>query len=80
MVLTKAGVTLGPGQDKLFIGAGPGASPLTGEYFDGLIDNVFIFGDVLTDQQLAYIRAGGAQAILTAARKMPPGLLFLLMD
>jgi len=48
-------------------------------YFRGAIDNVFVFGDALTNQQLAYIRSGGAQAILTARRKANPSLLLLLL-
>jgi hypothetical protein len=76
MVLTKTGVSLGQGLDQLVIGA----SPAFNVFFKGVIDNVFIFGDVLTDQQLAYIRSGGAQAIKTAARKANPGISLLLMD
>jgi hypothetical protein len=73
MVLTKTGVALGPGQSQLFIGTSP-AFPWT--YFSGLIDNVFIFGEALTDQQLAYIRSRGARAFT----KPNPGLLLLLMN
>ena len=76
MVLTKTGVTLGPGQNQLFIGA----SPLFNVFFAGVIDNVFVFGDALTDEQLAYIRSGGAQTIMTAARKANPSLLLLLLS
>jgi hypothetical protein len=76
MVFTKAGVTLGPGLTDLTIGA----SPPFNVFFDGIIDNVFLFGDVLTDQQLAYIRNGGARAILIAARKNLPGLPLVLLD
>jgi hypothetical protein len=77
MVLTKTGVGLGLGQSQLYIGA----SPKFGNFFKGCIDNVFVFGDALTDKQLAYIRSGGAQAIMTATKKRPnPGLLLLLMD
>jgi len=77
MVLTKTGVTLGSGQQEVLYIA---CSPMFQTYFRGAIDNVFVFGDALTDQQLAYIRSGGAQAIMTAARKANPGLLLLLMD
>ncbi len=63
MVLTKGGVTLGPGESKLYIGG----NPTFYDFFDGIIDNVFIFGDALTDKQLAYIRSNGAAAILAAA-------------
>ncbi|MEW6660561.1 MAG: kelch repeat-containing protein [Thermodesulfobacteriota bacterium] len=75
MVLTKTGVALGEGQNQVNIGA----SPLYSNFFHGIMDNVFVFGDALTDQQLAYIRSGGARAILTA-RKTTPGLLLLLMN
>ncbi|MCK7510417.1 MAG: LamG domain-containing protein [Desulfobacterales bacterium] len=63
MVLTKGGVTLDSGETRLYIGG----SPKFSSFFSGLIDNVFVFGDALTDRQLAYIRSGGATAILTAA-------------
>jgi hypothetical protein len=77
MVFTKEAAVLSKGQEQLFIGL----SPLFGNFFDGIIDNVFVFGDALTDKQLAYIRYGGSRAILTAPRQRPnPGLLLLLMD
>jgi hypothetical protein len=76
MVLTKEAASLSQGQNQLHIGA----SPLFSNFFDGIIDNVFVFGDALTDQQLAYIRSGGAQVILTATKRPNPGLLLLLMD
>ena len=72
LVLTATGVSLGAGLNQLWIGA----NPLFGDYFRGIIDNVFVFGDALTDQQLAYLRSRGAQAF----RKPNPGLLLLLMD
>lgn len=75
LVFTKTGVTLGPGQNQMFIGASPAF--LTN--FAGVIDNVFVFGDALSDQQLAYIRSGGAQAIMTAPRPGTSGLMLLLM-
>jgi len=79
MVFTKTGATLGSGRDQLLIGFRP-ATPLfpLQTFFAGAIDNVFVFGDALTDEQLAYIRAGGAQAIMTAIPKIDPGILFLL--
>jgi hypothetical protein len=49
--------------------AAAGAEPF---FFQGFI--------ALTDQQLAYIRHGGAPAIMTAARKANPALLLLLMN
>ena len=68
MVLTKTGVTMGPGGNKLYIGATPQLNGI----FTGAIDNVFVFGGVLTDAQIAYIRNSGAQAIRTAAEKPTP--------
>jgi hypothetical protein len=81
MMFTKTGATLGLGRDKLLIGFRPGTSSFPIDtYFAGAIDNVFIFGDALSDEQLAYIRSGGTQAIMTAARKANPGILFLLLE
>jgi hypothetical protein len=68
MVLTKTGVTLGPGQDMLYIGC----NWIYQTYFRGAIDNVFVFGDALTDEQLAYIRSGGAKAIMPWRKKIIP--------
>ncbi|MBM4286380.1 MAG: hypothetical protein FJ128_14225 [Deltaproteobacteria bacterium] len=80
MVFTKTGATLGLGRDKLLIGFRPATSSFPIDtYFAGAIDNVFVFGDALTDQQLAYIRAGGAQAIMSATFKSIPGPLQLLL-
>jgi hypothetical protein len=76
MVFTKTNVPVGSGLDQFFIGA----SPAFNVFFAGAIDNVFVFGDALTDEQLAYIRSGGAQAIMMAARKANPGIFLLLMD
>jgi hypothetical protein len=74
-VLTKDAAVLSQGQNQLFIGL----SPLFGNFFDGIIDNVFVFGDALTDKQLAYIRYGGAKAIMTAPRGVNTGFLQLLL-
>jgi hypothetical protein len=76
MVLTKTGVTMGPGGNKLYVGA----TPQLDGVLTGAIDNVFVFGGLLTDAQTAFIRQGGAQAILTAGRKNNPALLLLLLD
>lgn len=80
MVFTKTGVTLGPGQNQLFIGA----SPLFSTFFAGVVDNIFVFGDTLTNEQLAYIRSGGANAIMTAIQKPKSkanaGIILLLND
>ena len=40
-----------------------GSHPSGIEYFNGLIDNAFVFEGVLTDQQIEDIRTGGAAAI-----------------
>ena len=50
----------GPSLDILRIGN----NPTYGEYFNGKIDNVFIFRRALTSAQIQAIRAGGASAIL----------------
>ena len=63
-VLTKTGVTLGEGHILLHIGT----NPIVAEYFKGMIDNAFVFGDALTPEQISYIRIYGAAAIRTAAR------------
>ncbi len=68
MVLTKTGVTLGRGGSKSYVGATPQLDGI----LTGVIDNVFVFGGVLTDAQIAFIRHGGAQAILTVAQKPTP--------
>jgi hypothetical protein len=76
-VLTKDAAVLSHGQNQLFIGV----SPLFGNFFDGIIDNVFVFGDALTNKQLAYIRYGGANAIRTAPPSRPnSAILPLLLD
>jgi hypothetical protein len=79
MVLTKSGVTLVQGLNQMYIGASLNP-PLWNDFFYGTIDNVFIFAGALTDQQLAYIRHGGAAAILTApkGRGAAPFLALLL--
>ena len=80
MVFTKDGATLGLGRDKLLIGFRPGTpSFLIDTFFAGAIDNVFVFSDALTDEQLGYIRSGGTQAIMTAVPKIDSGILFLLL-
>jgi hypothetical protein len=77
MVLIKQAAGLQSGQNQLFIGA----SPLFSNFFDGIIDNVFVFGDALTDEQLAFIRTGGIQAIMTApSQGKNPAIQYLLLD
>jgi hypothetical protein len=81
MVFTKTGATLGLGRDKLLIGFRPGTSSFPIDtFFAGAIDNVFIFGDALTDEQLAFIRSGGAQAIMTAVPRIDPSIFLLLLN
>jgi hypothetical protein len=80
MVFTKTGAKLGLGRDKLLIGFRPGTSSFPFDaFFAGAVDNVFIFGDALTDEQLAYIRSGGATAIMTAVPQIAQGILYLLL-
>jgi hypothetical protein len=67
----------GTGFNTTLIGSNPGF----GEYFSGLIDNAFIFDQALTDQQIASIRAGGADAILALGAEgslIPEPSTFLL--
>jgi hypothetical protein len=61
-----------PGQGYGFtrIGSNPGF----GEYFDGQIDNVFFFDEVLSDARIDEIRLGGVGAILPE----PSGLALLV--
>lgn len=60
-----------PGQGYEFtrIGSNPGF----GEYFDGQIDNVFFFDEILSDERIDEIRLGGVGAILPE----PPSLVLL---
>jgi hypothetical protein len=77
MVLTKEAAGLSQGRNQLHIGG----SPLFSNFFDGIIDNVFVFGDALTDEQLAFIRTGGIQAIMTApSQGKNPAIQYLLLD
>ncbi len=45
-------------------------NPTFGEYFFGIIDNVFVFSGALTDAQIANIRAGGSNG--AQGEKGPP--------
>lgn len=55
-----------------------GSNPSYGEYFVGVIDNVFIYDRVLSDAEIDAIRLGGADAILPGG--VPePGTLGLLL-
>ncbi|MEM9413811.1 MAG: LamG-like jellyroll fold domain-containing protein [Planctomycetota bacterium] len=51
--------SLGNGNSTLQIGRNPGFA----DVFDGTIDNVFFFDEVLSDARIDQIRAGGAAAI-----------------
>ena len=75
MVFTKTGATLGSGLTR----CSSAPVPLFSVFFAGAIDNVFVFGDALTDEQLASIRSGGAAAIMTTAIKANPSILLLLL-
>jgi hypothetical protein len=41
-----------------------GSNPGFGEYFDGRIDNVFIYDEILSDERIDQIRQGGAGSIV----------------
>ncbi|MEM9411750.1 MAG: LamG domain-containing protein, partial [Planctomycetota bacterium] len=47
-----------------------GRHPFLNRYFDGLIDNVFVFDEFLTDEQVEEIRQGGS-GILAKANGIP---------
>lgn len=53
--------SFGAGVPFFQIGQNPGGS---NENFDGVIDNFFLFDELLSDQRIDEIRAGGANAIL----------------
>ena len=53
--------SFGAGFSFFQIGQNPGGS---NENFSGVIDNVFLFDELLSDQRIDEIRAGGADAIL----------------
>lgn len=66
-------MTLDVGADRITVGANPGfgysttrigSNPGFGEYFDGRIDNVFIFDEFLSDRRIDAIRRGGAAAVI----------------
>ncbi|MCC6860509.1 MAG: PEP-CTERM sorting domain-containing protein [Bryobacterales bacterium] len=44
-----------------------GHNPSYPEWFSGLIDNVFLFDQILSESEIAAIRAGGAEAIMKYA-------------
>jgi hypothetical protein len=61
--------TLGSGWTFTLIGS----NPSYGEYFGGVIDNVFFYDEALSADRLQYIAEHGAAAIVP----LPPGLLLL---
>ena len=67
----------GAGKKSLRIGAHPWGT----DFFQGRLDNVFIFNRWLTDDELDYIREVGAEAVLSASRAggVPPGAIELLL-
>ncbi|RJR44697.1 MAG: hypothetical protein C4567_04220 [Deltaproteobacteria bacterium] len=62
-VLTGQGI-LGKGLNYIHIGA----NPTYGEYFEGHIDNVFIFDWALSPKQINYIRRNRASGVLSLPR------------
>lgn len=79
-------LTLDVGTSRITVSANPGAgnttarigsNPCCGEYFNGRIDNVFIYNELLTDAQIDAIRTGGENAILPPAVPEPSTLLLL---
>ncbi|MCA8967705.1 MAG: PEP-CTERM sorting domain-containing protein [Planctomycetes bacterium] len=55
-----------------------GVNPTFGEFFDGLIDNVFFFDEYLADSAIDAIRTGGTAELLRIASPVPePGTLVL---
>ena len=56
---TSAVGTAGPGVTNLTVGRNPSFS----EFFDGRIDNVFVYDEFLSDARIEEIRTGGAAAI-----------------
>jgi hypothetical protein len=54
-----------------------GGNPSFGEYFDGRIDNVFLYDQILSDTRIDEIRLGGAAAILPQGPVPVPGTLAL---
>lgn len=68
----------GSGYGNLYIGTNPGY----GEVFDGTIDNVFVYDQFLTEDQMDSVRAQGAPAIVeigeSAGAVPEPGTYALL--
>jgi hypothetical protein len=48
-----------------------GAHPSNIEFFNGWIDNVFLFSRALTSDEIAFIRTNGASGVLVLATNMP---------
>lgn len=73
--LSKNGI-LGDGLANVRIGA----NPTYGEYFHGSIDNVFFFADVLTEEQIEFVRYFGSAALLPGPAKKPvPAIADILL-
>jgi hypothetical protein len=62
-VLSGTGI-LGNGLDYIHIGG----NPTYGEYFEGYIDNVFIFDWALSPKEINYIRRNRASGVLSLPR------------
>ena len=52
-----------------------GGNPGFAEHFDGRMDNVFLFDEVLTSNELDHIRRGGANAILSLPSPEPSSIV-----
>ncbi|MCH8044395.1 MAG: lamin tail domain-containing protein [Planctomycetes bacterium] len=61
------------GPSQTFVHIGRNANGCGSCAWSGLIDNVFIFDDVLSDAEIAGIRAGGAAAILALEKSNDDG-------
>jgi hypothetical protein len=68
---TKAG-TLGTGWNFIRIGS----NPSYGEFFDGIIDNVFVYNKALNSTEISYIRDNGSAGILATPLSQPGVLSF----
>ncbi len=66
--------TFGSGFSSLSVGMNPGF----GHYFDGRIDNVFIYDEFLSDARLDEIRLGGASAIVGETATPEPSTYAML--
>ena len=82
-------VTLDVGAARSSLAANPGSgntitrigsNPGYGEYFSGVIDNVFIYDEILTNERIDQIRLGGAGAILPAVGIPEPSTILMAVS